>query len=149
MIRTVLTVAAILGVTTAVVAQTDAVTARKQLMGEMAMHAWRALPMMAKGQTPYDQSKVNAAFVALSDAAKKIPALYPKGTEGATAPGSNYVASASIWQNKPDFEARVAKFEADIGIAKSKATGAGGLNEAVSIVNDSCTNCHRPYRVRK
>ena len=149
MFRTALAAAAILGVTTVVLAQSDAVVTRQQLMGTISGQAWRAFPTMVKGQEPYDQAKVDAGFAQLSDAAKKLPTQFPKGTEGATTPNSNFFASPKIWENKADFDARLTKFEADIGAAKSKATSLDGLKEAVSLLNQNCTSCHGAYRVRK
>lgn len=149
MFRTVLAVTAILGVTTVVLAQTDPVATRKQQMGTIAGQAWSAFPKMVKGVDPYDQAKVDAGFVTMAGAASKLAPLFPKGTEGATTPNSNYVASPKIWENKADFDARLAKFEKDIGTAKTQATSLDGLKGALGLLNDNCNSCHDLYRPRK
>jgi cytochrome c556 len=149
MIRTLVSVLAILGVTTVVFAQADAVATRKQLMGTIASHAWSAFPKMLKGQEPYDQAKVNTGFAQMSDAVQKLPALFPAGTQGATTPGSNYIASPKIWENKTDFDARLAKFSKDLAAAKPKVRSLDGLKDVYAGLNENCTACHDLYRARK
>ncbi|MEX0589537.1 MAG: cytochrome c [Xanthobacteraceae bacterium] len=149
MIRTLVAVTTIVGVTTVVLAQSDAVATRKELMGTIANHAWSAFPKMVKGQEPYDQTKVDTGFVQMTDAAQKLPAQFPEGTQGATRPGSNYLASPKIWENKADFDARLAKLSKDIAAAKPKVTSLDGLKDALPNLLKNCDSCHDAYRVRK
>jgi cytochrome c556 len=149
MIRTLVAVSAIVGVTTVVLAQSDAVATRKELMGTLADHAWSVFPKMVKGQEPYDRAKVDAGLAQMSDAVQKLPAQFPADTKGATRPGSNYFASPKIWENKPDFDARLAKFSKDLAAARPKVTSLDGLKEALPGLNENCKSCHDLYRVRK
>lgn len=149
MFRTILAVATILGVTGIVLAQPDPVDQRKELMRVNGTHGYGTFPKMLKGQEPYDPAKVDQAFVQLIDTAKKLPALYVAGTEGATRPGSDYFASPKIWQNKPDFDARFAKYSEELATAKAKVKNLESLKEAFTIVRKSCDSCHDNYMVRK
>jgi cytochrome c556 len=149
MFRAVLTVAVILGVTGIVLAQVDPVALRKELMRANGARGYGTFPKMLRGQEPYDQAKVDQAFAQLIDVAKKLPPLFPAGTEGATRPGSDYFASPKIWQNKSDFDGRFAKYAEELPAAKAKATSLEGLKEAFAMVRRNCDSCHDDYMVRK
>lgn len=149
MFRTVLAGAAMLAVTGIVFAQPDVVAQRKELMRENGVPGYRTFPRMVRAQDPYDQAKVDQSFVQLIENAKKLPALYTPGTEGATRPGSDYFASPKIWQNKADFDARFAKYSEELLVAKAKSTNLEGLKEALTIVRRNCDSCHDLYMVRK
>src|SRR4029453_16138557 len=62
---------------TTVLAQTDAAGARKQFMKQMGEQGYGTLNRMVRGQAPYDQAKVDAAFTHFVDQAPKIPTLFP------------------------------------------------------------------------
>lgn len=149
MVRTLVTVGVILGVTTAVLAQADAVATRKQLMGSIASQAWGAFPKMVKGEQPYDQAKVDAGFTQMIDAAGKLSAQFPEGTQDAEREGSRYVASPKIWENKADFDARLAKFAKDLADAKPKVTSLDNLKQEMPGLLKNCDGCHEAYRIRK
>jgi cytochrome c556 len=147
--RRLLAIGLILGVSTIVFAQGDPVAVRKEMMGVLSDHAWDAFRKMLKGEQAYEQAKVDTGFSQMIDAAGKLPALFPAGTEGATRSGSRYIASPKIWENKSDFDARIAKFSKDLAAAKPKATSLEGLKQAMPDVLKNCDTCHDLYRVRK
>jgi cytochrome c556 len=149
MIRTILAIATILGVTGFVLAQPDPVAQRKELMRVNGKHGYGTFPKMLKGQEPYDQARIDQAFVELIDAAKKLPPLYVAGTEGAMRPGSDYFASPKIWQNKADFDVRFAKYSEELATTKAKVKNLESLKEAFTILRKSCDSCHDNYMVRK
>jgi cytochrome c556 len=147
MYRSLLAVASIVAVTTAVFAQADLVAARKALMGENGKYMYRAFPNMMKGEQPYDQATVDAGFTQLAATAAKLPALYAASTKD-LAPSGRYNASPKVWESKADFDKKIADFAASVASAKGKATGVDGLKQAYSEVSRACDSCHDQYRVR-
>ena len=77
MIRTALSLAAAAVGVTAAIAQSDPVAQRKALM-KANVQNFGAINKMAKGEDPFDVAKVNAAFVAWSETAQKLPGLFPQ-----------------------------------------------------------------------
>jgi cytochrome c556 len=97
---------------------------------------------MVRGQSPFDQEKVNAAFEQWADTAKKLPNLFPTPP----APGEDTRALSKIWESKPDFEAKIAGFEKALSENKDKATTLDELKVVFPRINDACNACHEPYR---
>lgn len=80
MIRTVL-VAGVLGLgLTAVLAQSDPIAERRNTMKAVG-GATRDGAAMAKGEVAFDASKAQAVFKVYSDAAKKMPGLFPDSSK--------------------------------------------------------------------
>lgn len=144
MIRKVLIAAVAIGVTVAV-AQEDPAVERGKLMGQNDKHA-RTLSRMLRGAVPYDAAAVQAAFDNWATTAEKLPELFP---ETAKTGGENR-ASPKIWENWPDFEAKIAAFAKAVADNKEQAaTGVDGLKPALIAVNDTCNDCHESYRLSK
>jgi cytochrome c556 len=141
MIRSIIgmTIAA-LGVTT-VLAQSDAVSQRKQLMKGNGQN-FSAVNKMAKGEEPYDQAKVNAAFTQWTETAEKIPSLFPEPPK----PGEDTRALPKIWETKSDFEAKIAAFGKVVADNKDKVKNVDELKVAAPLIGKACGNCHEPYR---
>jgi cytochrome c556 len=148
MIRTVLALGALAFGATALLAQSTPIEQQSALMKDKSQN-YGALNRMAKGENPYDQAKVDAAFAKLSEDAPKISSVFSQNTAGQSAPDSRFTPSPKIWQNKADFDARVAKFVKEIGDAKAKAKSVDDLKAVLPGVSQNCTNCHNEYRVRK
>lgn len=136
-----------LGVVAGAAAQTDPIEARRALMRGSGAGFYGALPKMIRGDAPYDQARVDAAFAQAADSAAKLPALFPESSKSGGAP-SDYAASPRIWENKADFDARLAKYAKDIAEARANATGPENLKAAFSLVRQNCDSCHESYRVR-
>lgn len=147
MFRTAAAVAAVAVLATAVLAQSDPVAERKSVMRETGKYFYRALPRMLRGEDPYDQASVDAAFVVVAEGAKRLPNLYPESSKDAPRT-SDYSASPKIWENKADFEAKIAAYAKGIEAARPKATSLEGLKEAYPLVRQACDACHDAYRVR-
>ncbi|HML12114.1 MAG TPA: cytochrome c, partial [Xanthobacteraceae bacterium] len=114
MTRILLAVAAVALAVTAVAAQSDPIAARKALMKKNGDEA-KIGAAMAKGEAPFDASKVDTIFATFADAAAKAPALFPDNSKT----GGDTAALPAIWENKADFDARLAKF----GAAAKEAQG--------------------------
>src|ERR1700758_3764196 len=113
--RIVLAAAAVALAVTAVAAQSDPIAARKALMKKNGDEA-KAGAAMAKGEAPFDLTKVHAIFATFADAAAKAPALFPDNSKT----GGETAALPAIWENKADFDARFTKFGAAAKDAEGK-----------------------------
>src|SRR5689334_12869460 len=104
---------AALGVS-AVVAQTDPLAARKALMKENGAQS-RVARNMIEGKQPFDLAKaqkVLETFAAVHDKGKN---LWPAGSkDGDTA------SLPAIWENRADFDAKLAKLSSDAKAAEGK-----------------------------
>ena len=106
-----------------------------------------ALAAMVKGEKPYDQATVDAAFAQFEDTAKKFPTLFPVSVKGAKFDG-DYSPSPKIWEDKAGFDAHVASFTKTIGEAKAKIKDLETLKAAFPAVGKECGGCHETYRVK-
>jgi len=128
---------------TVVLAQSDPVKLREDLMKENNEHA-KVLVQMIKDQRPFDPKAVEAAFNQWADTARQIPNLFP---ENAKTGGDNR-ASPKIWENKADFNAKIAAFAKVVADNRAKAISSlDGLKVALSAVGKSCGDCHEDYRL--
>jgi cytochrome c556 len=141
MIRVVLAAAiAAVGIT-AVMAQSDPIAARKALMKGNIDNV-RNIVKMTRGEDPFDAAKVNAAFAQWAETAQKLPSLFPDSSKtGETR------ASPKIWDNRSDFEAKIAAFAKAVADNRDKAKSLDELKIAFPIVSKACDGCHDEYRV--
>jgi cytochrome c556 len=144
-LRTILAGLAVSLCVTAVIAQTDPVKTRENLMKQNGKHA-KDVVQMIRGQQPFDAKKVEAAFAQWADTAKQLPGLFPKGSEK----GGDNRASPKIWQDKKGFDQKVADFAKVVADNRGNAVASlAGLKQAVSAVGKSCDSCHDEYRLSK
>jgi cytochrome c556 len=150
MFRVALAAVAVAFGVSAVIAQQNPVAARKALMKEIGQVGYGEFNRMVRDQMPYDQAKVTQGFAKMADAASKLAPLYPASAKGEPVADSNFYASAKIWENKSDFEAKLAKLIKDIGDNKDKVKDLASLKDIwPTISKNSCDGCHEVYRVRK
>jgi cytochrome c556 len=129
----------------AVVAQSDPVKEREDLMKGNQKGADLAVAMMT-GKAPYDAKAVDAAFAQWADTAQKLPSLFPDNSKT----GGDNRASPKIWLNKKDFDAKSAEFGKAVADNRTKAVASlEGLRAAVPLVGNGCDNCHKEYRLSK
>jgi cytochrome c556 len=120
--------------------QGDPITQRQNLMKNN-QEQMRLLTGMARGQTPFDAARAQAAFQTIERNAEQTPALFPQGShQGKTA------ALPVIWERKADFDARSAKLAQDAKAAQSRITDQAGLQTVIQSVGQSCGGCHETYR---
>jgi cytochrome c556 len=120
------------------------------LMKANGQHAYVSLGRMIRGQDPYDQAKVDAATAQWIDTAQKLPALFPPDSnKGATA-DDDFFASAKLFENKADVDARLVKFGKDAAEFNTKVKTLDALKAEWPVFNkDNCQSCHDLYRVKK
>ena len=129
----------------AVIAQSDPVKLREDLMKQNNEHA-KTMVAMIRGQKPFDAKAVDAAFAQWADTAQKFAALFPDNAKT----GGDNRASPKIWENKKDFEAKTVAFGKVVAENRDKAKASlDGLKAAIPVVGKSCDNCHEDYRLTK
>jgi len=146
MLRTVLAVGAIVAGVTVVAAQSDSIKQRNALMSSMWKDGLAGTYRMANGREPFDQAKAEAGLAKMSEIAAKLPPLWPPNSK-AVAPLPKYSSSSKIWDNKPDFEAKLAALTKSINDNRGKAKDLDSLKGVVRDINQRCENCHESYQV--
>jgi len=130
---------AALGVT-AVVAQSDPLAARKALMKENGAQS-RVAREMIEGKQPFDLAaaqKVLATFAAVDDKGKN---LWP-----ATSKDGDTASLPAVWENKADFDAKLAKLSSDAKAAQGKVKDLDSFKAVMGDLGKACCGCHNTYR---
>jgi cytochrome c556 len=141
MIRTVLAMCTLALWISVAAGQSDPVSERKSLM-KGNLEGARNIVKMVRGQNSFDLEQVTAAFEQWTDTAKKLPNLFPEPP----AQGTKTRALPAIWENKADFEAKIAAFAKAVSESRDKAKTLDELKIAFPPVNDACVDCHELYR---
>jgi cytochrome c556 len=141
MIRTLLAAAAIAVGTTAVFAQQNVIEIRQNLMKRNNDDA-KVVSAMAKGETPFDATRVSAAYAEWADTAKKLPDLFPDDSKT----GNKTRSSPKIWEDRAGFNAKIADFAKVVADSGAQAKTAEGLKASFPNVTKSCDGCHETYR---
>ena len=141
MARVMLAVAALVLAISLAAAQSNPIAARKALMKANGKQA-KIGAAIAKGEAPFDADKVQAIFATFVEAAEKAPPLFPDNSKT----GGKTEALPSIWKNKPDFEARLAKFGADSKAAQAEIKDLATFKKVWSgLIRKNCSACHEKY----
>ena len=106
-----------------------------------------ALGAMVKGEKPYDQAAVDAAFAQFTETAKKLPTLFPAAMKGMKLEG-DYDASPKVWDDKAGFDEHAASFAKTVDEAKGKIKDLETLKANFPLVGKQCGGCHETYRVK-
>jgi cytochrome c556 len=105
--------------------------------------ASRTINGMVRGTAPYDGAAAAEAFRTMNEVAKVYGGYFPQGSES----GGDTEALPAIWENKADFEAKLAKFASDTAAAAAAATqGEDAFKAAARQVGENCGSCHKAYR---
>lgn len=131
----------------AVMAQQDIVKERQATMKANGRALGGTLGAMAKGDKPYDQAAVDAAFAVLADCVAKMPHAFPDSTKGLKGEG-DYSASPKVWEDRAGFNARADSFAKTVADAKSKVHDLDSLKANVGAIGKECGNCHETYRLK-
>jgi cytochrome c556 len=152
MIRTVIATSLLAVGLVAALAQSDPIAERKELMGLNGKSFYGDLNRMVRGQAPYDQAKVDAAFDQLISSTKQIPTLFPDtakpGAKTSAPPDDKYSASPKVWENKADFEAKNADVAKVVSSVRGNVKNLDTLKSAYADVAKACDACHETYRLR-
>jgi cytochrome c556 len=144
MIRRLLVVVAMLAGVNGVLAQSDPIGERQQLMKNLSQAA-KAPGAILKGEAPFDLAKVQATLATFADVSKKAPALFPDNSKT----GHDTEALPKIWTDKADFAAKWEKFGKDIAAAQASITDEASFKANFPGVAKNCGGCHETYRAKK
>ena len=143
MIRTVLAMTAVAFAVSAVIAQGDPIAQRKAIMKSNGQQN-RVATDMLENKTPFDLATAKKVFATFEDAAK-LKDLFPENSKT----GGDTQALPAIWENKADFEAKLAKFVVDAKAAGAATTDADSFKAQITELRKSCGGCHNTYRKRQ
>ena len=105
----------------------------------------RNLVLMTRGEQPFDEAKVRAAFAQWTETAQKFPALFPDNSKT----GENTRATPKVWETRADFDAKIAAFGKTVADYRDKAKNLEDLKLALAAVGKTCDDCHEQYRARQ
>ena len=90
-----------------------------------------------------DTAAMRAPAAAISDATKKLTAMWPAGSGG---PATR--AKAEIWANSADFNAKMEAMQsaADALVRVAAGSDLGAAKAAFGGVGRTCSSCHKVYR---
>jgi cytochrome c556 len=131
----------------AVVAQQDAFKQAETVMKGNGKNAG-ALAAMVKGEKPYDQATVDAAFAQFEDTIKKFPTLFPESMKGVKV-DDDYSPSPKIWEDKAGFSEHIASFAKAVTDAKASVKNLDTLKVALPVIGKQCGGCHEIFRIKK
>ena len=138
--RVVLAVAvAALGVT-AVLAQSDPIAARKALMKENGSQS-RIARDMIEGKQPFDLAKAKTVLATFATVHDKGKNLWPDNSKG-----GDTASLPAIWENKADFDAKLAKLSSDSKAAEPKVKDLDTFKASMGDIGKDCGGCHNTYR---
>ena len=141
MIRTVLTIAVLAFGATTLVAQTDPIAARRALMKTNGDESKVATEML-EAKRPFDLAAAKKVFASFAEAGEKAPALFPDTSKT----GGDTAALPAIWENKADFDAKLAKFATESKAAVEATKDLDSFKVQVTEVRKNCGGCHQTYR---
>ncbi len=143
--RFVIAAAAIALGTLAVTAQgADPIAARKESMKTVGQQTGLGA-RMARGQAEFNLTQARAIFASYEQAAATYGTLFPDNSQT----GGDTAALPAVWQNRADFNARIAKWGADARTEGAKVTDLATFQAAFTEVTKNCGSCHETYRARR
>lgn len=126
---------------TAAIAQSNIVEQRQDLMKQFGAQS-RTIAGMLRGQAPFDLAQAQAALKTVSDAAKKLPPLFPESTKGA----EKTDALPTVWESKAEFDKLFASLDAASQTALATITDEASFKAEMPKVLQNCGTCHKTYR---
>ncbi|MCB1510667.1 MAG: cytochrome c [Hyphomicrobiaceae bacterium] len=100
---------------------------------------------MIQGKQPFDAAAAKKVFTTYASAAATLKTLFPDNSKT----GAETRALPSIWENKADFDAKMAKFEAESKEAAGAVADLASFKASWGKVMANCGGCHKPYRLKK
>ena len=143
MIRTALALAVLAFGATALVAQSDPIAARKALMKANGDQN-RVATEMLEGKRPFNLDEAKKVLATFAETGEKAPALFPDDSKT----GGDTAALPAIWENKSDFQAKLAKFAHDSKAALDVTKDLDSFKVQITEVRKNCGGCHQTYRKR-
>lgn len=127
----------------AVLAQSEAIAQRQQLMKATGA-ATGAAGAMLKGEKPFDLAVVQNSLKTYVEVSEKFGKLFPEDSKT----GAKTAALPAIWEKKADFDARLAKLDADARAAAAAIKDEATFKANFPNVLKNCGGCHELYRAK-
>ena len=143
MLRQVLLGAALIGLTGVVVAQSDPIATRRNMMKGVGAAA-RTGGQMAKGEIPFDLPKAQEVLKTFAAATETYHTYFPETSKT----GGETTASPKIWESPEDFRARFVAWSKDIDTAAAETKDLATFRTAFGNVAKACGSCHNAYRIK-
>ena len=121
----------------------DVIAQRRALMHDDGIAA-KKLFDMAKGSAPFDLAVAQASLKTLATGAEQTQLLFPDDSKT----GGGTAALPAIWENKPDFDARFAKFSKDVAEAIAQTKDEASFKAVAPKVFENCGGCHERYKAK-
>jgi cytochrome c556 len=138
------TVAAVLAVTARAHEHATGIAAERMAIMETMGKATKAISALLKrGEKP---AQVLPHAEKIRESSAHVAHLFPPGSgTGVTD------AAPAIWQRWPEFEAKAAALAtcSDDLVAAARAGSAAEVRERFRALTDSCTACHKPFRIKR
>ncbi len=142
--RMILVGAALLAGATAVIAQSDPIAERQNLMKQVGA-ATRTGTQMVRGDVPFDAAKAKEILRVYATAADKGHTYFPDTSRT----GGNTSASPKIWENQADFRKQFDDWADAIKKASARTDTLDEFKGAFGELTKSCNACHQTYRINK
>ena len=129
---------------TAVVAQSDPIATRKAVMKENGNQS-RIAREMIEGKQPFNLDAAKKVLTTFAETNDKAKNLWPDNSKT----GGDTAALPAVWENKADFDAKLAKFSNDAKAAGAKVKDLDSFKAEMGEVGKNCGGCHQTYRKRQ
>lgn len=143
-VRSLVAATALVLVAGAVIAAEDPIKARQAVMKQNGDQAKIAVAMV-KGEAPFDLAKAKTVFTTFAASADKVKDLFPDNSKS----GDDTAALPKIWEDKADFDAKLAKMGKDAKAAADSVTDLASFKANFATVGKDCGACHELYRRKK
>ncbi len=129
---------------TAVIAQSDPIAERRNLMKSVGA-ATRTGTQMVRGDVPFDAAKAKEILRVYAAAADKTHTYFPDTSKT----GGETTASPKIWESQADFRKRFDDWAKDIQAASAQTDSLDEFKVAFGNLSKACGSCHQAYRISK
>lgn len=121
----------------------DPVPERQALMKQLGQQM-KAAGNLANGQTLWDAAQAKAVADAVARSGQTSRGLFPSAS--ASHPKTN--AAAAVWQNRSDFDKRLAQMST-LARTMGKADTQAAFRASFQDLSATCKSCHDVYRKKK
>lgn len=141
--RSLLTGAILVALTAAVVAQSDPIAQRRNLMKGVGA-ATRTGSQMAKAEIPFDLAKAQEILKVYAVAADTAHTYFPDTSRT----GGETTAAPKIWESQAEFRKAFDDWAKDIGTAAAETKDLATFRTSFGTVTKACGACHNSYRIK-
>lgn len=143
MVRAILAGAALVALSTVVIAQSDPIAARRNIMKGVGA-ATRTGGQMAKGDIPFDLAKAQDVLKTYAAASENFHTYFPETSKT----GGDTTAAPKIWESPDEFKARFVSWSEDIRKAADETKDLPTFRTAFGNVSKGCGGCHNTFRIK-